>query len=55
MLYLHHTDSVREWAYDKKSPVGRLDKGLVEAENNGWTIINMKNDWSLIYPFELSK
>lgn len=55
MLYLHHTDSVREWAYDKKSSVGRLDKGLVEANKNGWTVIDMKNDWSLIYPFELSE
>lgn len=55
MLYLHHTDSEREWAYDKNSSVGRLDKGLVEAENNGWTVINMKKDWSLIYPFELSE
>jgi len=53
MLYLHHTDSIREWAYDKKSSVGRLDKGLVEAKKNGWTVIDMKNDWSLIYPFEL--
>ncbi len=55
MLYLHHTDSVREWAYDKKSSVGRLDKGLYEAEKNGWTVIDMKDDWSLIYPFELSE
>ena len=55
MLYLHHTDSVREWAYDKNSSVGRLDKGLVEAEKSGWTVINMKKDWSLIYPFELSE
>ena len=52
MLYLHHTDSIREWAYDKKSSVGKLDKGLVEAKRNGWTVIDMKNDWSLIYPFE---
>jgi hypothetical protein len=55
MLYLHHTDSIREWAYDKNSSVGRLDQGLFEAEKNGWTVIDMKDDWSLIYPFELSE
>ena len=52
-LYLHHTDAEREWAYDKNSSVGRLDKGLVEANEKGWTIIDMKNDWKVIYPFEL--
>jgi hypothetical protein len=55
MLYLHHTDSVREWAYDRNSPVGRLDKGLDEAEVKGWTVINMKEDWKIVYPFELSR
>lgn len=54
MLYLHHTDSVREWAYDKESHVGRLDKGLEEAVKNNWTVINMKTDWKIIYPFQLS-
>lgn len=53
MLYLHHTDDVREWAYDRNSPVGRLDKGLEEAKEKGWTVISMKNDWKVIYPFEL--
>lgn len=53
MLYLHHTDSVREWAYDRDSPVGRLDKGLDEAQARGWTIIDMKEDWKVIYPFDL--
>jgi hypothetical protein len=52
MLYLHHTDEVREWAYDRESPVGRLDKGLDEASEKGWTVIDMKNDWKVIYPFE---
>lgn len=55
MLYLHHTDEVREWAYDKNSHIGRLDKGLTEAEEKGWTVIDMKNDWKVIYPFELSE
>lgn len=51
-LYVHHTDSVREWAYDRKSHIGTFDKGLDEATEKGWTIINMANDWKLIYPFE---
>ena len=53
-LYVHHTDSLREWAYDRKSSVGRLDKGLDEAEEKGWTVIDMKNDWKVVYPFELN-
>ena len=53
MLYLHHTDSVREWAYDRDSHIGRLDKGLDEAQKNNWTVIDMKKDWKVIYPFEL--
>lgn len=52
-LYLHHTDTEREWAYDKDSSIGKLDKGLEEASNKGWTVIDMKNDWKVIYPFEL--
>jgi phosphoserine phosphatase len=52
MLYLHHTDSIREWAYDRLSPVGRLDKGLDEAHERGWTVIDMEKDWKVIYPFE---
>ncbi len=52
-LYLHHTDEEREWAYDRESHIGRLDKGLDEATEKGWTVIDMKNDWKLVYPFEL--
>jgi hypothetical protein len=55
MLYLHHTDSIREWAYDRKSHIGRLDKGLDEAYKRGWTVIDMKEDWKVIYPFELAE
>ncbi len=51
-LYVHHTDEIREWAYDRKSHVGRLDKGLEEAKKNGWTVVDMKKDWKVIYPFE---
>lgn len=53
MLYLHHTDAEREWAYDRESHIGRLDKGLDEALEKGWTVIDMKNDWKVIYPFQL--
>ncbi len=52
MLYVHHTDSIREWAYDRESHIGRLDKGLDEAKEKGWAVIDMKNDWKVIYPFE---
>ncbi|PIB35424.1 haloacid dehalogenase [Reichenbachiella sp. 5M10] len=52
-LYIHHTDSVREWAYDRKSAVGHFDKGLDEATEKGWTVASMKDDWKVIYPFEL--
>lgn len=50
MLYVHHTDSIREWAYDRKSPVGTLDKGLDQAKAKGWTVSDMKKDWKVIYP-----
>ena len=52
MLYIHHTDAEREWAYDRESAIGRLDKGLDEANEKGWTIVDMKNDWKRIYPWE---
>jgi hypothetical protein len=52
-LYVHHTDAAREWAYDRKSSVGQLDKGLDEAQAKGWTVVDMKRDWKLIYPFEM--
>jgi hypothetical protein len=50
MLYLHHTDAEREWAYDRDSHIGKLDKGLDEAREKGWTVIDMKQDWKVIYP-----
>lgn len=51
-LIVHHTDAVREWAYDRDSVVGRLDKALDEAPKRGWLVVDMKNDWKVIYPFE---
>jgi hypothetical protein len=49
-LYVHHDDAQREWANDRKSHVGRLDKGLDEARAKGWTVASMKDDWKVIYP-----
>ena len=51
-LYVHHTDPEREWAYDRKSHIGALDKGLDEAEKHGWTVVDMKKDWKYIFEFE---
>jgi phosphoglycolate phosphatase-like HAD superfamily hydrolase len=52
-LLVRHTDAKREWAYDRKSKIGHLDKALDEALNRGWTVVDMKQDWKVIYPFEL--
>lgn len=49
---VHHTDADREWAYDRKSPVGKLDKALDEAVARNWAVIDMKRDWRKIFPFE---
>jgi len=49
-LIVHHTDSVREWAYDRQSPIGRLDKALEAAKRHGWTMVDMKDDWKRIFP-----
>jgi phosphoserine phosphatase len=50
MLIIHHTDAEREWAYDRKSEIGKLNKALDAAIKNGWIIVDMKNDWKVIYP-----
>jgi phosphoglycolate phosphatase-like HAD superfamily hydrolase len=50
MGIVHHTDAVREYAYDRNSDVGKLDKALDEATAKGWTIADMKNDWKTIFP-----
>jgi hypothetical protein len=52
-LYVHHTDAEREWAYDRESHIGKLDKGLDEAQAKGWTVVDMKRDWQVIYPSEV--
>ncbi len=53
MGLVHHTDAEREYAYDRPSPVGQLDKAWDEALRRHWTIVDMKTDWKVIYPFEL--
>jgi len=50
-LIVHHTDAEREWAYDRNSSIGRLDKALDTAQAMGWTVVDMKNDWKTIFPF----
>jgi hypothetical protein len=49
MGLVHHTDAEREWAYDRKSHVGQLDKALDEALAKGWTVVSMKDDWKTIF------
>lgn len=49
---VHHTDAAREWAYDRGSPVGKLDEALRAARAQGWLVVDMKRDWKRIYPFE---
>jgi phosphoserine phosphatase len=51
-LYVHHTDAEREWAYDRKSHIGKLDKGLDEAKSKGWTVVDMKKDWVRVFAFD---
>lgn len=51
-LYVHHTDPAREWAYDRNSHIGRLDKGLDIAKEKQWTLVDMKSDWKRIFAFE---
>jgi hypothetical protein len=49
---VHHTDAEREWAYDRSADIGKLDKAWDEALKRGWTMVSMKADWKVIYPFE---
>ena len=48
-VIVHHTDAEREWAYDRESPVGRLDRGLDEAADRGWIVIDMARDWNIVF------
>lgn len=48
-VLVRHDDAGREFAYDRKSPIGKLDRGLDEAGARGWTLVSMKNDWKQVY------
>jgi hypothetical protein len=50
-LIVHHTDGEREYAYDRESHVGHLDKALDAAALNDWTVVSMKDDWKRIFAF----
>ncbi len=52
MVYVHHDDAEREWAYDRESHIGRLDRGLDEAAERGWTVVSMKSDWQQVFAVE---
>ena len=52
MGLVHHTDAEREWAYDRESHIGRLDKALDEATARHWVVVDMKQNWKVIYPFQ---
>ena len=47
---VHHTDGEREYAYDRDSQIGKLDKALDEATQRGWTVVDMKQDWNAVFP-----
>jgi phosphoserine phosphatase len=50
-LIIHHDDAEREFAYDRASAAGKLDRGLDEASKRGWTVVSIKNDWKRVFPF----
>jgi phosphoserine phosphatase len=49
-VIVHHDDAEREYAYDRDSKIGRLERGLDEADQLGWIVVSMKNDWRTIFP-----
>ncbi len=55
MGLIHHTDGEREWAYDRTSHIGKLDKALDEANAKGWTVVDMKRDWKQVFPFDAAR
>jgi len=54
-LLVHHTDAEREWAYDRKSHIGKLDKALDMAKADNWSVIDMKADWRVVFPYDLAE
>jgi hypothetical protein len=49
-LLVHHTDAEREFAYDRESHIGKLDRGLEEGPARGWLIVDMAKDWETVWP-----
>jgi hypothetical protein len=49
-MFIHHTDSLREWAYDRHSAIGQFAKGLDYAQRHNWPIVDMASDWRQVYP-----
>ena len=52
---VHHTDAKREWAYDRESKIGKLDKALDEANSKGWVVVDMAREWKRVYAFEMPR
>jgi phosphoserine phosphatase len=48
-VLVHHDDAAREYAYDRQSPIGKLDRGLDEAQRRNWLVVSMKDDWRTIH------
>lgn len=51
-MIVHHIDAEREWAYDRNSTSGRLDRGMDDAVANGWLLIDMATEWKKVFPEE---
>ena len=51
-VIIHHTDAEREYAYDRQSHFGKLDKALDAAKDNKWTVVDMKKDWKRVFAFQ---
>jgi phosphoglycolate phosphatase-like HAD superfamily hydrolase len=51
-ILIHHTDTLREYAYDRNSKIGQLNIALDQAPQRGWVVVDMKNDWKVIFPFQ---
>jgi hypothetical protein len=52
VLIVHHTDAEREWAYDRQSIIGKLDRALDEANAKGWILVDMRRDWNKVFSFQ---
>ncbi|MCA8988506.1 MAG: haloacid dehalogenase-like hydrolase, partial [Planctomycetaceae bacterium] len=49
-VIIHHTDAEREWKYDRQSHIGKLDEALQQAPEKKWTVVDMQQDWKVIFP-----